>query len=440
MSGADIISALQGFTGRGAGTDAERRAARWLAQQAGCHARTRTPQAKVEPFWCRPNWALAQAWHTALALAGSLVAVASPRAGGAMLLAALVFVIADAVTGISPGRRLTREHASQNVVGPAPSNGEPDGHSADHGGNARLHLLVTTNYDAGRTAFVYRDNVRRLAARARRLTGALTPGWAGWLGLVILGLLVIAILRAEGHQSSAIGALQLVPTIGLLLALAALLEMGLSAWSPGAGDNGSGVAAAIAVGKALGVSPPRHLDVEVVLTGSGDRDGIGLHDYLRSRRATHRRTNTVVIGIGPCAAGTVRWWLSDGALVPLRYGGRVRAMAGQVALDQPHLNARPYSGRGSTPAFPARRAGIPAITVGCLDEHDLVPRSHRPTDVAERLDPHARDQAVQFILMLVDAIDSAVEKSAHPPTREEPAVAGPGEPSLAHADQRAGEH
>jgi hypothetical protein len=417
MTGLDIISALEHFAGRGAGTDSERRAARWLTRQFGGPDRSasaREAQAEVEPFWCRPNWALAQAWHTALALAGSLVAVASPRAGGAMLLAALVFVIADALTGVSPGRRLTREHASQNVIGRArPGEAAPDG---------RLHLVITANYDAGRTAFVCREAFRRLTARARRVTRGFTPGWAGWLCIAIVGLLAIAILRAEGHRSSGIGAIQLGPTIALLLALAALLEMGISDWSPGAGDNASGVAVAMAVGKALSASPPLRLDPEVVLTGAGDGDGTGLRRYLRSRRTTHRRANTVVIGIGPCAAGTVRWWQSDGALVPLRYGGRVRTLARQVALAQPQLNARSYSGRGSTPALPARRAGIPAITIGGLDDDDLVPRSHRPTDVAAAVDPRLGDQVVQFILILVDAIDAALEET-DPLPNEEPATA-----------------
>ncbi|MFL5824597.1 MAG: M28 family peptidase [Solirubrobacteraceae bacterium] len=421
MSGLEIITRLQSFTGRGAGTDAERRAATWLAREMAGRRRTVT----VEPFWCRPNWALAQAWHAALALAGSLVAVASPRAGGAMLLAALVFVIADSLTGVSPGRRLTREHASQNVVGLLPSSGgdaDRDGQSTADG---HLHLVITANYDAGRTSLIYRDTLRSLTSRVRRATRALVPGWTGWLCIAILVVLAIAILRAEGHRSSGIGAAQLVPTIGLLLVFAVLLEMGTSAWSPGAGDNGSGVAVAVAVARALGVSPPRNLDVEVVLTGAADGEGVGLHHHLRNRRSSHRRTNTVVMGIAPCGAGTVRWWRSDGSLLPLRYGRRLVALARQVALQQPHLNARPHSGRGTAPALQARRSGIPAIAVGCLDERDLVPRSHRPTDLASAVAERPHDQAVQFVLMLVDAIDEALQDAPPSPPRRRPLAARP---------------
>src|SRR5690242_19223768 len=112
MRPAETIESLSSFERRGAGTDAERRAARWLVTQlSGSRQNVR-----VEPFWCRPNWALANAWHCAIALVGSLVAVSEPQLGGALALVALVSLIADGTTGVSLGRRLTPERASQNVV------------------------------------------------------------------------------------------------------------------------------------------------------------------------------------------------------------------------------------------------------------------------------------------------------------------------------------
>ena len=59
MRPAETIATLARFERRGAGTDSERRAANWLAEQV----ETKTRTASIEPFWCRPNWALAHAWH-----------------------------------------------------------------------------------------------------------------------------------------------------------------------------------------------------------------------------------------------------------------------------------------------------------------------------------------------------------------------------------------
>ena len=89
MRALEATAMLAAFERRGPGTDAERRAARRLARELSGpndpsdpndRSDPNDPSAQgykvtTEPFWCRPNWALAHAWHVALALAGSLVSV-----------------------------------------------------------------------------------------------------------------------------------------------------------------------------------------------------------------------------------------------------------------------------------------------------------------------------------------------------------------------------
>jgi hypothetical protein len=161
MAAADTVAALTGFADRGGGTDAERRAARWLAGEVTNAPRT----AFLDTFWSRPDWALAQAWHVALALAGSLVSIGSPTIGGVLVLAAITCIAIDALTGSSPGRRLSPERASQNVVSPAPGSG----HVA--------RLIVCANYDAGRMGLMYLPSLRRVVRALRRVTGDAAPPW-----------------------------------------------------------------------------------------------------------------------------------------------------------------------------------------------------------------------------------------------------------------------
>src|SRR5436309_2272033 len=137
MRALEHAARLERFPRRVAGSDAERRAASWPARELEASGR----EVVIEPVWGRPNWPLAHAWHMALALAGSLVEVSSPRVGGGLLLAALLFEFADAFTGRSPGRWLTRQSASQNVIALAPR--------ADQKSNRKLRLVITANYDAG---------------------------------------------------------------------------------------------------------------------------------------------------------------------------------------------------------------------------------------------------------------------------------------------------
>jgi hypothetical protein len=396
MTAAETAAELCAFPGRRGGTDAERRAALWLADELRGRGRVAT----IETFWCRPNWALAHAWHAILGLAASVVIVSHPRIGGAIALAALVSVAFDAATGRSLGRRLTPEHASQNVV------------ALDVAGDDRHdglpRLLVTANYDAGSTGLVHRPRARSLAAALRRIAGdgRFTPGWLGWLAIALVWLVVVAIARNGGSSGTAIDIVQIVPSIALLAAAVALLELGLSAPSPAAGDNGAGVAVALATVAALDArADGRGLAVDLVLQGASDCDATGMRDHLRRHR--HGRGHPFVVGIAATGAGLPRWWQSDGPLLPLRYDRRLAALAAEACGAEAGRR-----GRGTTPALAARAAGLPAIAIGCLDRRGLAPRSHLPADTPAALDPGAIDAATDLALALVAAIERELMASA----------------------------
>jgi hypothetical protein len=401
MRPAETIATLASHEHRGAGTDSERRAANRLAANLNRDRVYDARNARLEPFWCRPNWALAHAWHVALGLAGSLVAESEPRVGAALLLVALLSLLADATLGFSLGRRLTPERASQNVVS------EPDAPED------QVHLIITANYDAGRTGLVYRDPARRAAATLARLTGRISPGWQGWLAVALLWLVAIAILRLEGHKGTAIGIAQLIPTVGLVLALALLLELASAGFGPAANDNATGVAAAVALVGALDVAPPRRLAVDLVLQGAGDGDATGLRRHLYARRKARRAPNTVVLGIAACGAGAPRWWYSDGSLIPVGYFKQLRRLAAQVGGTEPGLQATAHRGRGTTPALPARLRRLPAITIGDLEPPGVAPRSHQAADTPDRVDHEAVDRLVEFGLLLVDSIDAFIATRDH---------------------------
>jgi hypothetical protein len=392
MGVAETINGLDAFPARGAGTNSERRTALWLAEEL----RTPRREANIETFWSRPNWALANAWHAGLAAVGSLITVASPRAGGAVVIVALLSALLDALTGVSLGRRLTREHASQNVVSPPPA------------GAPRVRLLITANYDAGRMGFVHRPFLRRPAAHLRNLLGPLAVGWQGLLVVACLWVLATAILRDGGTRGASIAVLQVIPTAGLVLAAAGLLELGGSTFGPAAGDNGSGTALALALVRALDAAPPRHLGVEVVLQGAGDGSMSGLAKHLRRHRRELDPGEVIVLGLGACGGGHPCWFRSDGALLPLRFLPRLIQLAEQASAQVPEVGARAHRGRGISPAYPARLRGRPAITIGAVDSAGLVPRSHLPTDTPDRVETAVADRVLEFALTLTDVIDAGL--------------------------------
>jgi hypothetical protein len=392
----ETVSGLVGFKRRGPGTDAERRASIWLGDELARTGR----DVRIEPFWCRPNTALAHTWHVALAIAGSLIAIPSHTVGAVLVAIALVSIVADATTGMSLGRRLTLEHASQNVIATSPNK---PAHP--------VRLIITANYDAGRAALAYRDVFRATSARLRRLLGNRAPGWLAWLTIATAWLLATAIMRIAGVSKSTVGAVQLVPTVGLVIAAPLLLDLAGADWSPGANDNASGVAIAMSLASALDAAPPAGVAVDLVLTGAGEGGGIGLRKYLRANRPTLQPSNAIVVGVAATGGGRPRWWVGDGQFFPLRTSRTLRTLAAATAAGEPHLQAAPHRGRGATPALPALKRRLPAIAIGCLDDRGLAPHSHQAGDTEDNVDPKSLDDALQFGLMLVDAIGEHVENN-----------------------------
>jgi hypothetical protein len=235
--------------------------------------------------------------------------------------------------------------------------------------------------------------------------------------------LAIAAIRESGHSSTAIRVLQFVPSVGLLIGLAVLVELATGAWSPAAGDNATGVATVIAVAEAMRAAPPQNLALEVVLCGAGDAEQVGLRRYLsqrRRRRRRRRRTPSagprmIVLAVAASGTGTPHWWQSDGALLPLRYSATLRGIAARLAQDETHLQLSSHRGRSNCNAYAARAAGLPALTIGCLDAHAAVPESHRKTDTIRTVQRGSLERTIHFALLLLDAIDAEVGKGAPRP-------------------------
>jgi hypothetical protein len=392
MDPRSIATGLAAFPGRAPGSDAERRAAGWLAGRLRGGGR----EVSVRTLWVRPQWPVSLALHAAAGVAASILVTSAPVVGGAILLAILVSAWLEVSGRTFVVRAMLPRRATQNVIAtqdPPP----PD--------VATARLVLTAHYDAPRTGLAYRDGVRRAAARA---LGGRAPGLAGLLLGALTVLIAVAALRLGDVDAPAVRGVQLAATVVLLLALALLVDTALSPVSPGANDNASGTAVAAAVADALHRAPPRNLAVEVVLAGAGEGTALGFGAYVGELRRTVAREDAVVLEVLPCGRGSPRFWTHDGVGPPLRLHPRLVALAREVARDEAHLGAAPHRGHGSSGAYAARVAGYPALAVGCLDDDALAPGARQATDTVERLDPAALRAALELCLALVARIDGEV--------------------------------
>jgi hypothetical protein len=392
----EVIRELCSFEGRRAGTDAERRAANWLAKRL----RETGRRTDVEPTYVHPQYGLVHALHCALGFAGSLVAILQPAAGFALVLVAAVSMYLDLNGRFYLARRLFFRRASQNVIARGKS---PD---------APARVFITAHYDAARTGAAFQPKrVARASRLSKRLPVPIAPFRVLFWSLAIL--LPILGLRMAGVDSNLVSLLQLVPTLTLLIGVFLLADVELSDVVPGANDNASGVATALSLAGRLDADPPENLDVWILLTGGEESQMEGMRSFVRSHRKSIDRESNYFIVLDALGAGTVRYETGEGLAVTYDLDRRLAELCTAVAeADRENGNrfgARPWRSGFATDALPARIAKFRATAITCLADGSILPAHyHRPEDVPNRIDRKALDRAHDFALELIRALDRDV--------------------------------
>jgi peptidase M28-like protein len=390
------IQRLCSFEGRYPGTDAERRAAGDLAAQLEAGGR----RAKLESTYVHPQWSLVHAAHVAIAVAGSLVAIASPPAGFALVLFAAVSTYLDLNTRFYLLRRLFFRRASQNVV------------SRGRRTDAPARVVLCAHYDAARTGYVYGERSVRLAAGlSPRLRVVLGPMrvifWSIALLVPVLGA------RMAGVDAGWLSIVQLLPTVALIVAGVLLLDIALSDIVPGANDNASGVAVAMALAATLDRDPPPNLDVWVLLTGAEECLGEGMREFVRAHRGDLDRDSTYFLAIDSVGFGRVHYETSEGLAVSYAMDPRLIALCEAIAAadreGEDRFRAAPIAHSFLTDALPPTLAGYSSIAlIGASDKGLPPPSYHTLDDTPDRIQPESLVLFHDFALELVRQIDKDV--------------------------------
>lgn len=388
MDPTDLARELAAIPGRAPCSDAERRAAILARERLAAAGR----ETVLETFWAHPNIAAADAWAALLGIAGSLLSVAEPRAGLALLAATLACVAAE-LSGLRmrPLRLLTPRRATQNVLSPP---------RAGDGRVPAFTLTVVAGCDAPTRA-------RGLARALRAVANGLWPSGRAWLGATLLVLVITAGLHSLGEDSRAVEAVQLAATLALLVALLGLVEAAFAPPGDGAEQAGA-VAAAVALAGALDAVRTRRLGVEVLIAGASSAGQAGVERWVRRSLRKRRAERTAVLAIAACGPGPPAWRRSDGPLLRLRAHPKLLELCHRVAREEPGLATHVLPGRAMSAALPPRRAGRPSVCVEC---------DPRAAGGKDRPPPGAGgpEAMLEFCLALVGALDDELARARPAP-------------------------
>lgn len=386
------IEGLVGDGGRRAGSDAERRAAGRVQERLTEMGR----EVEVESIEIYPRWAIVHLLHALLAVAGSLVSVGLPSIGFALVLVATLSAFGDASGLFRPLRRLTGRRASQNVF--SPEGEERDG-----------QVVLVAHVDTSRGGALFGRGVQErlavLGGRIKRPIGPFVPFMAA-----LLMLLLCSFARVLGQQGNVLTAVQFIPTIVLIVAVVALIDVALSDTVPGANDNASGVATVLRLAERVG-GRLGHFAVWVLITGGQESFGLGMKAFLKSHKRDLDKERTVFINLDEVGAGTVRFGQREGLLLPGKSHPQLFEISKQIAEDDGEdgtFSANPLTLRTPTDASIARSAGYPAITITCRNAVGYVPRHHQPSDIPDNIDGDSLERAYGFTAELIERLDAEI--------------------------------
>jgi Peptidase family M28 len=383
------VEALVAFEGRSPGSDAERRAASYLANRLRADGR----DAELEHADAWPRWPLAFALCALAAIVGSVVSVSAPIPGAALVLAATLLTFLEGSGTARITRRLLGRRATQNVISPE---------SSDKPGT----IVLVAHYDAGPQGALFGRRLEERRATLGRMLGRpigrLEPFF--WAQVAVV---VCCLLRLPSLEGTVLTVLQFIPSVALIIAVPLLVDIALSPISPGANDNASGVTAALELARRHGGGLER-FDLWVLLTGAQEAISDGMRGFRRRHRQSLDSTRTVFVNLDEVGAGSVRYTQREGGLLAVRSHVQLVEVCDEIAEDDEDdsFGARPLVNRTQSDGAAARAAGYPAITVTCRNVLDYVPHHHQATDTAGRIEGAALERALGFCGELLERVDA----------------------------------
>ncbi|NLN29276.1 MAG: M28 family peptidase [Firmicutes bacterium] len=392
------LQALSALPPRGSGTVGERRTAAWRGErlsEMGYEVEKQVFRSPVYTLYLGPllviaglliaTWALGR-WPGPAALLGLL------------LLVPLVGEMLGAKVNLNylplPRRR------SQNVVARFPHGARKGQGSTDPGGEAAserkpIPVVIVAHYDTQWGTWLFHPRFRPF----------LRPFFYcvyGGLGLNVAGLFVRWLFPGFGWGGTLLTVSAVILTLaGFFLAVAVATGRAV----PGANDNGSGVAVALALADRWRTEGPAELEPVFVFTGCEE---VGLRGMRHFLATTLPPSNTIFVNLDNVGGGRLRYLLGEGMLTYQRYDADLIELAEQLTERYPGKVEPLRNLLLPTDGLLAAKAGYKAITLLAAGDRGVIPNYHWHTDTLEHVDRNVLAVTERFTVDLLKGLAEAV--------------------------------
>lgn len=256
----------------------------------------------------------------------------------------------------------------------------------------------------------HHDTARASRIRNARL-GELAHNLMRMFPFIVLGLAALGVVRAIDlwGVSFVPGGVWQVVRIVLTVALGlwGLFILGYQAaaqskkFSPGANDNGSGVAVLMAAAEALVAEPLQRTAVDVIFFSAEENGLVGSEQYVKEHRGDLK--GTMVLNLDMVGSGERMTYVTGaGMFPPRRTTHRLNAMLRQV---RPEMRGRWYwMGSSDFASFLAKKIPAASLEASGKGRENVY---HTDRDTMDFIEPDLLDEAARIVLDFAAAVDGA---------------------------------
>jgi hypothetical protein len=386
----ETIVELEALRDRGSATENERRAARLVES----HLAGRHLEVNLESFRGHNSYGGRILVHLVAGLLALSLLFWAPLISCLLSLTVFVSFILE-TTSFSAGlsRLLPGNAPSQNVVGRVPAAKQ-----------LRRRIVVTAHLDTQRTGWIW--NSRRLKTFTSVLRFAPGPLRAPLILLTVI-LLAQTILAALASQNLFdVGPGFVVEPNWFFLLLALFYVAGIivtGQWSvgkfvPGANDNATGVASALALANRWTRTEHDETELVVLFTGCEETGSMGAASWIGRHGQEVAQVPTVFLNLDTLGCSHLRVVKDECALngLMLEYPDALLDLCQSVATKMGLEFTEPISIPTQTDGLAFLVRGIPGITVTSTEEGIFIPNYHLMSDRIGNIDLSSVCRATGF--------------------------------------------
>ncbi len=395
----EFIEAQRDFSGRVAGSEAER-----MCQNALAGRMDRLGmEAVVEGAVCPPQLPHILFLHAVFFLGALLLSLFRPLSGAAVSALTLLSFWGELRGRPRVLRRLLLKRITGNMVARF-RNREASG-----------KVVLVAHADVASASRLFLPWARRFTIHHKNPIRTMHPGT-----LVLVAGAVQSVGALEQWSRPDISLFALTAFLGAAVVHVGLLVLAVDWWrSPpveGAVDNASGLSILWGVAKKVGRRPLRHAELWVVATGDREQDCGGIKAFLRQFERYLDPERTYLINVDQVGQGSLHIVTAEGGWDRLSYRPTLPGLAERLAgRDSRFEGVGETEVIGVTDAGPPTEAGFRAVTLTSLVDGRVPSVLHTHDDTVEAIEPAALAEALDFTLALVREVDDLLAEGDRSP-------------------------